>query len=199
MFERFTDRARKLIVLAQQEADRSGQRRIGTEHILLALLEEQQSKASRILIDRGVTRESLIPVISDLPELEPVDEADGMRFTIDAKTVFSLGYQESSALGHEFVAPEHILLGLLADVEGDAAKVMSYTADSVGRIRQEVIKAISGDGSKVCTKCGASIEEFGKVQPLDLDVEQGEPIKVFAYFCGECRSTYGLVRGKTDD
>ena len=125
MFERFTERARQVVVLAQEEARGLKHNYIGTEHILLGLVREEQGVAARVLESSGVTveriREQVVRVVGRGEELSAVQ----IPFTPRAKHVFELALREALALHHNDIGTEHILLGLLRVNEGVAVRVLA--------------------------------------------------------------------------
>src|ERR687887_587345 len=125
MFERFTERARQVVVLAQEEARTLKHNYIGTEHILLGLLREEEGLAARVLESLDITVER-----------------------VRAKVVLELALREALSLGHNYIGTEHILLGLVRENEGVAARILlDFDADSE-KIRNEVIRMLSGPGSR---------------------------------------------------
>jgi ATP-dependent Clp protease ATP-binding subunit ClpA len=144
MFERFTERARHVVVLAQEEARELGHGYIGTEHVLLGLLREQEGLAARVLESLDITVEGVrSQVVRIVASGEEVSSGQ-IPFTPRAKKVLELALREALALGHNFIGTEHILLGLVRENEGVAARVLrDFDADS-DTIRNAVIRALSG-------------------------------------------------------
>lgn len=203
MFENFTDRARRCIVLAQKEALDSGSSEIAPEHLLLGLLHEGESVAARLFREAGVNEDGLRGrVRSD-------EGATSSSYGPASTDVIERAGDESRKLGHEFVAPEHLALALLSVPGEGLGAFYSFARLDTAELFRRVWNSIA-DPSVVerqprdqrdaqlgrrCPKCGASIEEFGKVKDLNLGVEhKDEPISLHAYFCGECGSTFGLVK-----
>ena len=145
MFERFTERARKVVVLAQEEARSFGHAYIGTEHILLGLLRDESSIAAHALGRLNVTlngaREQVEAIVG---HGEDRDFAQA-PFTPRSKKVLELGLRESMQLGHNYIGTEHILLGLVREGEGVAARVLSNLGVEADEVRREVIRRL-GDG-----------------------------------------------------
>jgi len=198
MFENFTDRARRVIVQAQDEATKAS-RPIDTSHLFIGLLTEGQSLAAQLLQDQGISRESARVLAAD----EPAGEVpDGEVVLIDdANAAIASATAISSELGHEFVAPEHLLLGILRTKSGGARSIIDGLSDQLGeafveRLMDQIRNDQDASAGKRCSKCGASVAGFGKVQEVSLKVVDGKLINVYAYYCGECKSTYGLVRGE---
>jgi len=144
VFERFTDRARRVVVLAQEEARTLRHSYIGTEHILLGLLREQEGLAARVLESLDVTVERVRgQVVRIVGSGEEVTSGQ-IPFTPRAKRVLELALREAVSLGHNHIGTEHILLGLTCDDEGVATRILlDFDADSE-KIRNQVIRMLSG-------------------------------------------------------
>ena len=144
MFERFTDRARRVVVLAQDEARGLKHNYIGTEHLLLGLISEGEGVAAKALammdINDGDVRASVIEIIG---EGEKTVEGH-IPFTPRAKRVFELSLREALQLGHNYIGTEHLLLGLLKEGEGVAAQVLTKRGADLSQVRQNVIQLLSG-------------------------------------------------------
>jgi ATP-dependent Clp protease ATP-binding subunit ClpA len=144
VFERFTERARQVVMLAQDESRQLDHNYIGTEHILLGLLREQEGLAARVLESLGITlqgaREKVVQIVGPGEEFTP----GRIPFTAPAKQVLELALSEALSLGHGYIGTEHILLGLVRDNEGVSARVLlDFNADPE-KIRNEVIRTLSG-------------------------------------------------------
>ena len=148
MFERFTERARQVVVLAQEEARTLKHNYIGTEHILLGLLREEEGLAARVLESLDITVERVrAQVVRIVGSGEEVTSGQ-IPFTPRAKKVLELALREALSLGHNYIGTEHILLGLVRENEGVAARILlDFDADSE-KIRNEVIRMLSGPGSR---------------------------------------------------
>ncbi len=144
MFERFTERARQVVVLAQEEARTLKHNYIGTEHILLGLLREEEGLAARVLESLDITVERVrAQVVRIVGSGEEVTSGQ-IPFTPRAKKVLELALREALSLGHNYIGTEHILLGLVRENEGVAARILlDFDADSE-KIRNEVIRMLSG-------------------------------------------------------
>ena len=144
MFERFTERARQVVVLAQEEARTLKHNYIGTEHILLGLLREEEGLAARVLESLDITVERVRgQVVRIVGSGEEVTSGQ-IPFTPRAKKVLELALREALSLGHNYIGTEHILLGLVRENEGVAARILlDFDADSE-KIRNEVIRMLSG-------------------------------------------------------
>src|ERR1700704_2919028 len=148
MFERFTERARQVVVLAQEEARTLKHNYIGTEHILLGLLREEEGLAARVLESLDITVERVrAQVVRIVGSGEEVTSGQ-IPFTPRAKKVLELALREALSLGHNYIGTEHILLGLVRENEGVAARILlDFYADSE-KIRNEVIRMLSGPGGR---------------------------------------------------
>ena len=144
MFERFTDRARRVVVLAQDEARGLKHNYIGTEHLLLGLISEGEGVAAKALetmeIKGEAVRASVIEIIGEGEK--PVE--GHIPFTPRAKRVFELSLREALQLGHNYIGTEHLLLGLLKEGEGVAAQVLTKQGADLAQVRQTVIQMLSG-------------------------------------------------------
>ena len=143
MFERFTDRARRVVVLSQEEARRLDHNYIGTEHLLLGLLAEEDGVAAQALRAMDISLEAARSGVEDI--IDPGDGAPSghMPFTPRAKKVLELSLREALQLGHNYIGTEHILLGLIREGQGVAAQVLQKLGADLGRVRQQVIEILS--------------------------------------------------------
>src|SRR5438309_4570141 len=174
MFERFTERARQVVVLAQEEARTLKHNYIGTEHILLGLLREEEGLAARVLESLDITVERVrAQVVRIVGSGEEVTSGQ-IPFTPRAKKVLELALREALSLGHNYIGTEHILLGLVRENEGVAARILlDFDADSE-KIRNEVIRMLSGPGSRqrgsgAGASAGAAGQSEGKKSSKLLD------------------------------
>ncbi len=174
MFERFTERARQVVVLAQEEARTLKHNYIGTEHILLGLLREEEGLAARVLESLDITVERVrAQVVRIVGSGEEVTSGQ-IPFTPRAKKVLELALREALSLGHNYIGTEHILLGLVRENEGVAARILlDFDADSE-KIRNEVIRMLSGPGSRqrgsgAAAGAGAAGQGEGKKSSKLLD------------------------------
>jgi ATP-dependent Clp protease ATP-binding subunit ClpC len=146
MFERFTDRARRVVVLAQEEARFLNHNYIGTEHILLGLLNEGEGIAAQALesldIDLASVRDEVVKIIGQGQQ----SPSGHIPFTPRAKKVLELSLREALQLGHNYIGTEHILLGLIREGEGVAAQVLQQLGAELQKVRQTVIQLLSGPG-----------------------------------------------------
>ncbi|MDR1799168.1 MAG: ATP-dependent Clp protease ATP-binding subunit [Bifidobacteriaceae bacterium] len=145
MFERFTDRARRVIVLAQEEARLLNHNYLGTEHILLGLIHEGEGVAAKALESIGMTLDSVRAQVQEvIGEGQQAPTGSHIPFTPRAKRVLELTLREALQLGHNYIGTEHILLGLIREGEGVAARVLVKLGADLSRLRQQVIEMLSG-------------------------------------------------------
>jgi ATP-dependent Clp protease ATP-binding subunit ClpC len=143
MFERFTDRALRVIVLAQEEARMLNHERIGTEHFLLGLSREGEGVAAKALESLGVSLDALRMQVEEIVGQGQQDPGDHIPFTPRAKKMLELALRESMDLGHKHIGTEHILLGLVREGEGVGAQVLAKLGIDLNRVRQEVVHLLS--------------------------------------------------------
>ncbi|RRO97992.1 NDP-hexose 4-ketoreductase [Corynebacterium bovis] len=144
MFERFTDRARRVVVLAQEEARALNHNYIGTEHILLGLIHEGEGVAAKALESMGISLEAVRTEVEDIIGSGGHPPSGYIPFTPRAKKVLELALREALQLGHKYIGTEHILLGLIREGEGVAAQVLVKLGADLSRVRQQVIQLLSG-------------------------------------------------------
>jgi ClpA/ClpB-like protein len=149
MFERFTDRARRVVVLAQEEARFLNHNYIGTEHILLGLVHEQQGVAARALTELGISLDAVRAEVKQIVGQGKSPPTGHIPFTSRAKKVLELSLRESMALGHNYIGTEHILLGLVREGEGVAAQVLIKLDAGLDRVRQQVVQLLSSQAGVV--------------------------------------------------
>ena len=174
MFERFTDRARRVVVLAQDEARSLNHNYIGTEHLLLGLITEGEGVAAKALesldINKDAVRAAVIDIIGEGEK--PVE--GHIPFTPRAKRVFELSLREALQLGHNYIGTEHLLLGLLKEGEGVASQVLIKLGADLGKVRQTVIELLSGyqrnsDDGRESVGVGASSTGSGQTNSAILE------------------------------
>ena len=174
MFERFTDRARRVVVLAQDEARSLNHNYIGTEHLLLGLITEGEGVAAKALesldINKDAVRSAVIDIIGEGEK--PVE--GHIPFTPRAKRVFELSLREALQLGHNYIGTEHLLLGLLKEGEGVASQVLIKLGADLGKVRQTVIELLSGyqrnsDDGRESVGVGASSTGSGQTNSAILE------------------------------
>ncbi len=144
MFERFTDRARRVVVLAQEEARLLNHNYIGTEHILLGLIHEGDGVAAQALTSLGISFDAVRDEIEEIIGRGESVPSGHIPFTPRAKKVLEMSLREALQLGHNYIGTEHILLGLIHEGEGVAAQVLVRKGAELTRVRQQVIQLLSG-------------------------------------------------------
>jgi ATP-dependent Clp protease ATP-binding subunit ClpC len=148
MFERFTERARQVVVLAQEEARGLRHNYIGTEHLLLGLIREEEGIAARVLEGFGITAEEVRARIERV--VGPAEEAPAgqmMPFTPRAKKVLELALREALSLGHNYIGTEHVLLGLVREEKSVGTRILFDFGVDAETVRNEVIRMLSGPAS----------------------------------------------------
>ncbi len=172
MFERFTDRARRVVVLAQEEARMLNHNYIGTEHILLGLIHEGEGVAAKGLEALGISLEAVRAQVEEIIGQGQQAPSGHIPFTPRAKKVLELSLREALQLGHNYIGTEHILLGLIREGEGVAAQVLVKLGADLNRVRQQVIQLLSGyQGKEAVTQGGPAegtpstslvLDQFGR-------------------------------------
>jgi ATP-dependent Clp protease ATP-binding subunit ClpA len=170
MFERFTDRARRVIVLAQEEARLLNHNYIGTEHLLLGLAHEGEGVAAMALESLGISPEAVRAQVEEIIGQGQRAPTGHIPITPRAKKVFELSHREALQLGHNYIGTEHILLGLLREGEGVAAQVLVKLGADLSRVRQQVIQLLSGyaGGQEIAEQAGARTRLVRMTVPDDL-------------------------------
>ncbi|MDA3030179.1 MAG: ATP-dependent Clp protease ATP-binding subunit, partial [Actinomycetota bacterium] len=158
MFERFTDRARRVVVLAQEEARMLNHNYIGTEHILLGLIHEGEGVAAKGLESLGISLEAVRSQVEEIIGQGQQAPSGHIPFTPRAKKVLELSLREALQLGHNYIGTEHILLGLIREGEGVAAQVLVKLGADLSRVRQQVIQLLSGYQGKEAVTAGGPAE-----------------------------------------
>ncbi|MDQ7906966.1 ATP-dependent Clp protease ATP-binding subunit, partial [Phytohabitans sp. ZYX-F-186] len=169
MFERFTDRARRVVVLAQEEARMLNHNYIGTEHILLGLIHEGEGVAAKALESLGISLEGVRQQVEEIIGQGQQAPSGHIPFTPRAKKVLELSLREALQLGHNYIGTEHILLGLIREGEGVAAQVLVKLGADLNRVRQQVIQLLSGYQGKEPAAAGAAAGEAAPSTSLVLD------------------------------
>ena len=158
MFERFTDRARRVVVLAQEEARMLNHNYIGTEHILLGLIKEGEGVAAKGLEALGISLDGVRTQVEEIIGQGQQAPSGHIPFTPRAKKVLELSLREALQLGHNYIGTEHILLGLLREGEGVATQVLVKLGADLNRVRQQVIQLLSGYQGKEAVTSGGPQE-----------------------------------------
>jgi ATP-dependent Clp protease ATP-binding subunit ClpC len=169
LFERFTDRARRVVVLAQEEARLLNHNYIGTEHILLGLIHEGEGVAAKALESLSISLEGVRAQVEEIIGQGGSSPSGHIPFTPRAKKVLELSLREALQLGHNYIGTEHILLGLIREGEGVAAQVLVKLGADLSRVRQQVIQLLSGYQSGGAPAGG----EGGKGSPQTAGVGAG--------------------------
>ncbi|MFA5155796.1 MAG: ATP-dependent Clp protease ATP-binding subunit [Candidatus Omnitrophota bacterium] len=170
MFNRFTERARKVIILAKEEARRFNHDYIGTEHILLGLIREGEGVAAAVLQKLGVSLENIRLEIEKLVQPGPTTQIIGdIPFTPRAKKALELAAEEARSLGHNYIGTEHILLGLIREGEGVASQVLLNLGLDLNRVRSEVMELLgsalpgmSGGAAQQAKSKTPALDAFGR-------------------------------------
>ncbi|MBA3551749.1 MAG: ATP-dependent Clp protease ATP-binding subunit [Actinobacteria bacterium] len=191
MFERFTDRARRVVVLAQEEARMLNHNYIGTEHILLGLIHEGEGVAAKALESLGISLEAVRSQVEEIIGQGQAAPTGHIPFTPRAKKVLELSLREALQLGHNYIGTEHILLGLIREGEGVAAQVLQKLGADLNRVRQQVIQLLSGhigkgegqpgeqapQGSMVLDQFGRNLTHLAREAKLDPVIGRDKEIE----------------------
>ena len=167
VFERFTDRARRVVVLAQEEARTLNHNYIGTEHVLLGLVAEGEGVAARALESLDVSLEAVRVQVEEIIGQGQSAPTGHIPFTPRAKKVLELSLREALQLGHNYIGTEHILLGLIREGEGVGAQVLLKLGADLNRVRQQVVQLLSGYAGT------AAVAEGGKLSHMVEAAEEG--------------------------
>ena len=223
MFERFTARARRAVVNAQQEARELNHNYIGTEHLLLGLMREPESVAARALQELKISQDTVREQVIQIVGRGQQPPSGHVPFTPRAKKVLELSLREALQLSHNYIGTEHILLGLVREGEGVASQVLHKLGADLNRVRQTVIQLLSGYTAGVDTASKAEGEtemaeltrEMGRVSELPEDAptcsncfaaldetlairtvettSEGETMSVRIAYCSRCGVAIGTV------
>jgi ATP-dependent Clp protease ATP-binding subunit ClpC len=221
VWERFTDRARRVVVYAQEEARMLNHNHIGTEHVLLGLILEGEGVAARALAAMSISLDSARYRVDEIIGEGQAAPTGHIPFTPRAKKVLELSLREALQLGHDYVGTEHILLGLVREGEGVGAKVLQELGVSLQQVRTTVLQLLagytasaqepaSGDPFRTtsgfsseappegrltqeprCPRCSAMLAETLTVRELEVEVGD-EQRKVRIAYCGRCGAALGL-------
>lgn len=171
MFQRFSDRARRVVVLAQEEARMLNHNYIGTEHLLLGLIQEGEGVAAKALESMGISLEAVRNQVEEIIGRGSTAPTGHIPFTPRAKKVLELSLREALQLGHNYIGTEHILLGLIREGEGVAAQVLTKLGADLDRVRNQVVQLLTGAsaGPKEAAQAGESqpqgnllLDQFGR-------------------------------------
>jgi ATP-dependent Clp protease ATP-binding subunit ClpC len=167
VFERFTDRARRVLVLAQEEAARRNHGFLGTEHILLGLVRERDGLAATALESLGVTGEAVQQKVDErVPRGDRSPAAGAPPFTPRAKKVFELSLREALRLHHNYIGTEHLLLGIVREGEGVAAQALAALGATPERVREQLLGLLS----RIESPEGRTTKPSGAADALDKRV-----------------------------
>jgi len=154
MFERFTNRARRVVVLAQEEARMLNHNYIGTEHLLLGLIHEGQGVAAQALESMGISLEAVRERVEQVIGKGVEAPSEHIPFTPRAKKVMELSLREALQLSHNYIGTEHLLLGLIREGEGVAADVLVRLGADLSRVRQQVIQLLGRPAEEAAEERG---------------------------------------------
>jgi ATP-dependent Clp protease ATP-binding subunit ClpA len=188
MFGRFTERARRAVHLAQEEARLLGRGDIGTEHLLLGLLYEGEGVAAKALDSLGISREGVRGQVEEIIGQGPGSPAGHIPFTPQAKKVLELSLREALALGHHYIGTEHLLLGLLREDKGVAAQALARLGAGHARVRERVLDLLAGE-------CGPADPQTNLIEDLVQAAEQLSQVrrqKEAAFDAGDLDSAAAL-------
>jgi ATP-dependent Clp protease ATP-binding subunit ClpA len=167
MFERFTDRAQRVVVLAQEEARMLNHDHLGTEHLLLGLLHEGEGVAAKVLESLEISPEAVRRETEAMIGRGQQAAPGSIPFTPRAKKALELALREANHLGHDYIGTEHILLGLVREGEGVAARVLAGLGADLNRVRQQVIQLLHGWVGEDVAGTGRPAGRPGRVRPVD--------------------------------
>jgi ATP-dependent Clp protease ATP-binding subunit ClpC len=221
VFERFTDRARRVVVLAQEEARMLNHNYIGTEHLLLGLIQEGEGVAAQALDALGISLEDARRDIEEIIGQGPAVPTGHIPFTPRAKKVLEFALREALQLGHNYIGTEHILLGLVREGEGVAAQVLQKLGADLARVREIVVELLPGSSESAgrsprrrrsrrttevapsgtpvspedfptCSSCSAPLAETMAVKVFELAVDD-QPAQAKVAYCGRCGTALGTI------
>jgi ATP-dependent Clp protease ATP-binding subunit ClpC len=187
MFERFTDRARRVVVLAQEEARMLRHNYIGTEHILLGLIHEGEGVAAKALDSLNISLEAMRQQMEEIIGRGHAAPTGHIPFTPRAKRVLELSLREALQLDHNYIGTEHILLGLVREGEGVAAQVLQKSGADLDRVREAVMQLLSGHAGVESAVAGGMAEASGLTWSDVLPVDQPASAASFPT-CPNCLS-----------
>jgi hypothetical protein len=171
MFERFTDRARRVVVLAQEEARMLNHNYIGTEHILLGLIREREGVGARALESLGISLDAVRLQVEGIIGRGQEAPSGHIPFTPRAKKVLELSLREAVQLGHNYIGTEHILLGLIREGDGVAAQVLVRLGAALDRVRQQVIHLLHGRHAEEPAPTGPAVRELRLLPAVQARLE----------------------------
>jgi ATP-dependent Clp protease ATP-binding subunit ClpC len=184
VFERFTERARQVVVLAQDEAHSLNHNYIGTEHLLLGLLREEEGIAARVLTSLDITVEEVRAQVSRIVGLGEEAAAGDAPFTPRAKRVLELSLREALSMGHNWIGTEHVLLGIARENEGVASAILLDLGADANTIRDEVVRMLGGSPSAP-----------GRIRASRVRVQRHVPPLVVGWLLGAGTLGIGILVG----
>jgi ATP-dependent Clp protease ATP-binding subunit ClpA len=223
VFERFTDRARSVLVLAQEEARLLNHTFIGTEHILLGLIHQGDGLGARALESLDITLQGVRERVEQTIGIAGTAPSGSPPFTPRAKKVLELSMREALQLGHSYIGTEHILLGLLREGDGVAATVLVSLGADLGLVRQKVMQLMSGysqeehsgdwesidsatpsnpshESEPRCPQCRVTLAEVARFRTIevspDSDDHDTEPILIDVVYCNRCGMTLHMLKAE---
>jgi ATP-dependent Clp protease ATP-binding subunit ClpC len=167
MFERFTDPARRVLAVAQEEAKIRNCNRVGTEHLLLGLIHEREGMAAEALESLGISLEAVRRKIEEITGQPQETSPGNQQYTLRAKKALDLSRREALQLGHNHIGTEHILLSLIREGEGPAAQVLLELGADLGRVRAQVIQLLRAAQGEEEPETGPAAPEAGGEDPGD--------------------------------
>jgi ATP-dependent Clp protease ATP-binding subunit ClpC len=204
LFERFTDRARRVVVLAQEEARLLAHNFIGTEHILLGLIHEGEGVAAQALEALGVRLDAAREAVGRRGSGRGSPPTSQMPFTPRAKKVLELSLREALQLGHNYIGTEHVLLGLVAEGEGVGAQVLREFGAELPAVRRQVMERLDAPGvatppppdPPTCHGCGASLlNQIGSRAMAATDDAGVRLQPILVVYCRSCGRSLGVLPG----
>ncbi len=208
MFERFTDRARRVVVLAQEEARMLNHNYIGTEHILLGLIHEGQGVAAKAIESVGISLDEVREQVEEMIGRSTSAPTGHIPFTPRAKKVLELALREALELGHNYIGTEHLLLGVMREGEGVGAQVLVKLGADRSRVREQVIQLLQfpepearitkveepPEEGPYCPQCRSKLEDTASYRVLDVKEHRGEGTRAVVFaFCTGCGTWLGTV------
>jgi ATP-dependent Clp protease ATP-binding subunit ClpA len=174
MFQRFTDRARRVVVLAQEEARRLDHNYVGTEHILLGLIREGEGVAAKALESLGISLDAVRQQVEQIIGRGQQAPSGHIPFTPRAKKVLELSLREALLLGHNYIGTEHILLGLIREGNGVAPQVLVKLGADLNRVRQQVIQLLQGRSAEEPVSARSAAQELRLLPAVKSRLEAAE-------------------------
>lgn len=219
VFERMTDRSRRVLVFAQEEARLLDHNFMGTEHILLGLIREDEGIAAAALKALDISLEPVRMRVAETIGLVGTASTGSPPFTPRAKKVLELAFREALQLGHSYIGTEHLLLGLVREGEGVGAQVLRSLGADLHRVRQEVIGLLSGHQGKEsvgaddsrpqlsdvpkCQRCHSDLGQVAVYRLITVEpspTDQGNPpLSIEVVFCSRCGAVFEMFKAETSD